>query len=108
MREAIRTYHITLYFPLVITGKSPNEQTDKLVEEYNEFRKELFSQSGPERMLHELQDLMQAYISLLMAKALELGMDERQAREHITELLEDANHAHRKKIERYNAERGWR
>ena len=103
-----RTNYVQIHFPLVITGRTPNEQMDKLVEEYNEFRKELFSQSGPERMLHEIHDIMQAYISLLTAKALELGMDERQAREHITELLEDANQAHRKKIERYKAERGWR
>ena len=101
------TQYTPLYFPLIITGKTPREQTDKLVEEYNELRKELFAEAGPDRMLHELQDVMQAYISLLMAKALELGMDERQARAHITELLEDANQLHRKKIERYKVERGW-
>lgn len=103
-----KTQYTPLHFPLVITGDSPKKQTDKLVEEYNEFRKELFAESGPERMLHELQDMVQAYIALLMAKALELGMDETQARAHITELLEDANQAHRKKMERYKAERGWR
>jgi hypothetical protein len=58
-------------------------------------------------MLHELQDILQAYITLLCVKAKPFSMDEREVSDRVKDLVEGANQEHRKKIERYKAERGW-
>jgi hypothetical protein len=50
---------------------------------------------------------MQAYITLLCVKLKPFCVDEREVSEKVSDLLEQANQDHRKKIERYKAERGW-
>lgn len=99
--------YVTLHFPLLHIEHSERQQYDKLVEEYNEFRKELFAESDIDRMLHELQDVVQAYITLLVIKAKPFSIDRRETVERVLALVEQANQDHRKKIERYKAERGW-
>jgi allophanate hydrolase subunit 1 len=102
-----RTEYVTLHFPLLHLDVTYAEQRKKVVEEYNEFRKELFAESSHERTLHELQDIVQAYITMMVAQVRELALDERDASERVTALVEHLNQVHRKKIERYKAERGW-
>jgi Ribonuclease G/E len=58
-------------------------------------------------MLHELQDIIQAYITLLCIKAKPFSVDEREASDRVRDLVEQANQDHRKKMERYRSERGW-
>lgn len=101
------TKYITLHFPLLHVDTTESLQYDKVVEEYNEVRKELFDNSAPDRMLHELQDILQAYITLLCVKAKPFSVDEREVSDRVKDLVEQANQEHRKKIERYKAERGW-
>jgi len=101
------TKYITIHFPLMHVDTTENLQYDKVVEEYNEVRKELFDNSAPDRMLHELQDILQAYITLLCVKAKPFSVDEREVSDRVKDLVEGANQEHRKKIERYKAERGW-
>lgn len=102
-----RTSYVTLHFPLLHIDTTENLQYDKVVEEYNELRKELFDNAPPNRMLHELQDILQAYITLLCVKAKPFSMDEREVADKVRDVVESANEDHRKKIERYRAERGW-
>lgn len=102
-----RHQYVTLHFPILNIETTERKQYDKVVEEYNEFRKELFSESEPERMLHELQDIVQAYITLLCVKAKPFSIDDREVADKVSDVLEQANQDHRKKIERYKAERGW-
>lgn len=99
--------YATLHFPILHIDTTENEQYDKVVEEYNEVRKELFNNSAPDRMLHELQDILQAYITLLCVKAKPYSIDEIEVTDKVRGLVEEANQDHRKKIERYKAERGW-
>jgi Ribonuclease G/E len=99
--------YVTIHLPLLHIDTTENLQYDKVVEEYNELRKELFDNAPPERMLHELQDIMQAYITLLCVKLKTFCVDDREVSEKVSDLLEQANQDHRKKIERYKAERGW-
>lgn len=106
MKKILNNY-VTLHFPLLLIDTTERLQYDKVVEEYNELRKELFSEAGPERMLHELQDILQAYMTLLCVKAKDWSIDEREVVDKVSELVEQANQDHRKKIERYKAERGW-
>jgi Ribonuclease G/E len=101
------TNYVTLHFPLLHIDTTERLQYDKVVEEYNEVRKELFSESPPEKMLHELQDIIQAYITLLCVKAKPFSVDEQEVSDRVIHLVEQANQTHRKKIERYKAERGW-
>jgi Ribonuclease G/E len=101
------TKYITLHFPVLHVDTTESLQYDKVVEEYNEVRKELFDNAEPERMLHELQDILQAYITLLCVKAKPFSIDEREVSDKVKDLVESANQEHRKKIERYRAERGW-
>lgn len=105
--KRFQTRYVTLHFPLLLIETDERKQYDKVVEEYNELRKELFSEAGPERMLHELQDILQAYMTLLCVKANSFTIDERETFDKVAEVLEQANQEHRKKIERYKAERGW-
>jgi Ribonuclease G/E len=98
---------VTLHFPLLHIDTTESDQYDKVVEEYNEVRKELFNNSAPDRMLHELQDILQAYITLLCVKAKPYSIDEMEVSDRVRDLIEQANQDHRKKIERYKAERGW-
>ena len=98
---------VTLHLPLLHIETTETEQYDKVVEEYNELRKELFNNSAPDRMLHELQDILQAYITLLCVKAKPYSIDEMEVSDRVRDLIENANQDHRKKIERYKAERGW-
>lgn len=98
---------VTLHFPLLHIDTTETDQYDKVVEEYNEVRKELFNNSAPDRMLHELQDILQAYITLLCVKAKPYSIDEMEVSDRVRDLVEQANQDHRKKIERYKAERGW-
>lgn len=102
-----RIDHVTLHFPLLHIEQSERQQYEKLVEEYNEFRKELFAESDIDRMLHELQDVVQAYMTLLVIKAKPFSIDKRETVERVLALVEQANQEHRKKIERYKVERGW-
>ena len=102
-----KTDYITLHFPLLHIDSNERKQYDKVIEEYNEFRKELFSESDVDRMLHELQDVVQAYLTLLVLKAKMFSIDRREAAERVAAVVEQANQDHRKKIERYKAERGW-
>ncbi len=102
-----RHQYVTLHFPILHIDTTEREQYDKVVEEYNEFRKELFSESEPERMLHELQDIVQAYVTLLCVKAKPFSIDEREVADKVSDILDQANQDHRKKIERYKADRGW-
>jgi Ribonuclease G/E len=101
------TDYITIHFPLLHIDTTEKLQYDKVVEEYNEVRKELFDYAPPERMLHELQDIIQAYITLLCIKAKPFSVDEREASDRVRDLVEQANQDHRKKMERYRSERGW-
>lgn len=105
--EPVRTDYVTLHFPLLHIDTTERQQYDKVVEEYNEFRKELFTEASPERILHELQDVLQAYITLLCVKARQFSIDERETVEKVAQLVDEANCSHRKKIARYRAERGW-
>ena len=105
--KRVETNYITLHFPLLHSEATESLQYDKVVEEYNEVRKELFDNAEPERMLHELQDILQAYITLLCVKAKPFSIDEREVSDKVKDLVESANQEHRKKIERYRAERGW-
>jgi Ribonuclease G/E len=99
--------YVTIHLPLLHIDTTESLQYDKVVEEYNELRKELFDNSAPDRMLHELQDILQAYITLLCVKAKPFSVDEREVSDRVKDLVEGANQEHRKKIERYKAERGW-
>ena len=101
------TDYITIHFPLLHIDTTEKLQYDKVVEEYNEVRKELFDYAPPDRMLHELQDIIQAYITLLCIKAKPFSVDEREASDRVRDLVEQANQDHRKKMERYRSERGW-
>jgi Ribonuclease G/E len=101
------TRYVTLHFPLLHIDIGEREQYDKVVEEYNEVRKELFDESAPDRMLHELQDIIQAYLTLLCVKAKPYSVDSLEVSDRVQDLVEEANQDHRKKIERYKAERGW-
>lgn len=101
------TRYVTLHFPLLHIDIGEREQYDKVVEEYNEVRKELFDESAPDRMLHELQDIIQAYLTLLCVKAKPYSVDSLEVSDRVRDLVEEANQEHRKKIERYKAERGW-
>ncbi len=101
------TRYVTLHFPIFHVDVTEREQYDKVVEEYNELRKELFSEAGPDRMLHELQDIIQAYLTLLCVKARPFSLSNDEVAERVSDLMFDANQTHRKKIERYKAERGW-
>jgi Ribonuclease G/E len=101
------TDYITIHFPLLHIDTTEKLQYDKVVEEYNEVRKELFDGAPPERMLHELHDIIQAYITLLCIKAKPFSVDEREVSDRVKDLVEQANQDHRKKIERYRSERGW-
>jgi hypothetical protein len=105
--KKINTKYITLHFPLLHIDVKEREQYDKVIEEYNEFRKELFAESDVERMLHELQDVVQAYLTLLVLKAKTFSIDNTEASERVAVVVEQANQDHRKKIERYKADRGW-
>ena len=105
--KRVETNYITLHFPVLHVDTTESLQYDKVVEEYNEVRKELFDNAEPERMLHELQDILQAYITLLCVKAKPFSIDEREVSDRVKDLVESANQEHRKKIERYRAERGW-
>lgn len=105
--KRVETNYITLHFPVLQIDTTESLQYDKVVEEYNEVRKELFDNAEPERMLHELQDILQAYITLLCVKAKPFSIDEREVSDRVKDLVESANQEHRKKIERYRAERGW-
>ena len=105
--KRVETNYITLHFPVLHVDTTESLQYDKVVEEYNEVRKELFDNAEPERMLHELQDILQAYITLLCVKAKPFSIDEREVSDKVKDLVESANQEHRKKIERYRAERGW-
>lgn len=102
--ERYDTRYITLHFPLMHIDRTFAKQKEKVVEEYNEFRKELFGDADPERTLHELQDLVQAYITLMMTQAKPTSLDERDTEERVIQLLEQANQDHRKKMERYRAD----
>lgn len=104
--KRVETNYITLHFPVLHVDTTESLQYDKVVEEYNEVRKELFDNAEPERMLHELQDILQAYITLLCVKAKPFSIDEREVSDRVKDLVESANQEHRKKIERYRAERG--
>jgi Ribonuclease G/E len=101
------TNHVTLHFPLLHLDVTYADQRKKVVEEYNEFRKELFAESSHERTLHELQDIVQAYLTMMVAQIKELAIDEQDADERVIALVEHLNQEHRKKIERYKSERGW-
>jgi hypothetical protein len=46
-------------------------------------------------------------MTLLCVKAKDWTIDERERMDKVVELVEQANQEHRKKIERYKAERGW-
>ncbi len=102
-----RVDYVTLHFPLLHIETTERLQYDKVVEEYNELRKELFSESGPDKMLHELQDIMQAYLTLLCVKVKPYAVDEQEAAEKVSDLVFDANQKHRKRMERLKADRGW-
>jgi Ribonuclease G/E len=101
------THHVTMHFPIIDTKATEREQYDKVIEEYNEFRKEMFSEASPERLLHELQDVFQAYSNYLFQKVKPFCVDELEAAEKVIQLLDEANTEHRRKIERYRKERGW-
>lgn len=105
--ERVHTAYVTLHFPILNIDTNERDQFKKLVEEYNEFRKELFAESGPERMLHELQDIVQAYVTLLCQKAKPFSVDHHETAERVIDLMDEANQEHRRKMERYRAERGW-
>ena len=108
MRNMIKKNRfLSLFFPLINTKTNEREQYDKVIEEYNEFRKELFSEAPPEITLSELFDLNQAYFHYLCAKVRPFCIDEYEAVEKVIAIIEQANQDHRKKIERYRAERGW-
>jgi hypothetical protein len=96
-----------LFFPLLHIDTTYAEQRKKLIEEYNEFRRELFTESSHARMFHELQDIVQAYLTTIYAQIRETCINDAEADEKIIALIEYLNQEHRKKIERYKAERGW-
>lgn len=83
------------------------EQYQKVAEEFSELREEFVRDGSPERMLHEMQDLLQAYITLMYVQARPYCLDDHEAVEKVTMLVERENQEHRKKIERYRAELGW-
>ena len=91
--------HVTLHFPILKIDTTVTEQEWKVMEEYKEFEHELLNRTTKERLLHELHDVVQSYLTLL---ALEIT-DEKE----LIEYVEEQNQEHRKKIERYRAERGW-
>jgi hypothetical protein len=101
------TRYVTLHFPLLHIDIGEREQYDKVVEEYNEFRFELFSESSPERVLHELQDLVQATLSWVYVLTKTTALDDKEADDKVRAFIEQENQNHRKKIARYMAERGW-
>ena len=91
--------HVTLHFPLLKIDTTVSEQEWKVMEEYKEFEHELLNKGTKERLLHELHDVVQSYLTLL---ALEMPNES-----EMIEFVEEQNQEHRKKIERYRAERGW-
>lgn len=105
--EKTTTSYVTLHFPILHIESTLKEQESKVIEEYNEFKKELFRGSAPDRMLHELQDIMQAYITLLYLQTKPTSLDDREADQRVADLIERENQKHRRKMEQYRAERGW-
>lgn len=102
-----RTEYVTMHFPQIHPGTTYREQHQKMIEEYNEFRFELFSESSPERVLHELQDLVQATLSWVYVLTKTTALDDKEADDKVRAFIEQENQNHRKKIARYMAERGW-
>ena len=107
MLKKTRIEYATIHFPILNIDTTYKEQHAKVIDEYNEFRNELFKDAEPERLLHELQDVFQAYTTQLFVRIRPLVMDDDEARERVIALLEHCNQEHRKKIERYRADRGW-
>ena len=98
---------VTLHFPILHIDTTYQKQLDKVIEEYNEFRKEIFSNAEPDRALHELQDVVQAYITLMHVRTKPTALDDQEADENVIRFFEQVNLEHRKKIERYKIDRGW-
>jgi hypothetical protein len=98
---------INLHIPLYNVGTSEQEQYDKVIEEYNELRKEIFADAVPERVLHEMFDVVQVYAHYLFSKVRPFCQTDDEAMRKVAELIESANYEHRLKLATYAKERGW-
>jgi hypothetical protein len=95
---------IILGFPVLDTKTTISEQWFKVLEEFEEVRQEIESvEIDHERVISEMQDLIQAMVSLEYSMAKQLGM-----KEHFVQKRFDIwNNRHLEKMQRYKAERGW-
>ena len=104
--EKTITRYVPWHMPIIeIENITIREQYMKLREELDEFQQELDLHADHDRILHELQDVVQAYITLMVLEAKKT--EQENAVDMVVETLVEANQDHRKKIERYKAERGW-
>lgn len=105
--EKKTTAHATFHFPILHLDVSIKEQEMKVIEEMNELKKEVLMNGTDERIMHEVQDVIQAMLTLLSIKLRSTALDERETDERIQHYIEQENQAHRKKLATYAAERGW-
>lgn len=95
---------ITLGFPILDTKTTISEQWFKVLEEFEEVRQEIESgEVDHELVISEMQDLIQAMISLEYSMAKQLGM-----KQHFVQQRFDMwNNRHLEKMNKYKSERGW-
>ena len=96
------THHITLHIPLDTQATTSREET---VDAYNSFRKAMFGGAEPDAMLAALHHLTQCYVGELVVRVKPFCLNDAEAAAKVVELLDAANVAHRKRIERVRYER---
>ena len=107
MNQPTQTVHATTYFPIINPPGSIDDQRKKVMEELDEFMDEIRIGSSLEDMAAELNDVYQAFITLVYMTHLKEYTNTSYAIYDTIQFIEDANKEHRAKIERYKAERGW-
>lgn len=97
---------ICLYIPVIDGGWKPSEQSAKVLEELQEFHKEILDGGRRIEEASELYDLIQSYIGLIRTELLDL-IDQSEVDTHLDRFFTRNNELHISKIQRYAVERDW-
>ena len=100
--------YVTLKIPIIDTQGTFGEQWQKVHEELQELTNEIHADEiDHERVMHELQDVIQAMVSFEMAITKRMTRFRFQQHRVIQHRFKTWNENHIEKIKRYKAERGW-
>lgn len=100
--------HVMKMYPVYETHTSAEIQQRKVLEEIKELLDELEKKEvDSERVLGELQDIVQATIHLYYQIFMNKNKNHEWAKRMTIQLFEQENEAHLLKMKRYQEERGW-